>query len=264
MAPFKNYIIDRDEIIGSYEHLHEFYSMYLRNERDVIVWFPPSYFHSHKNFPVLYMHDGQNLFNPHTSFIGYDWKMDETSTILMEDKIIEEFIIVAIYNTKDRLEEYNYFTRKGRNYAFFIIRELKRYIDENFRTLTDAKNTALMGSSMGGLISFQMYWNFPEVFGKAACLSNSFWVDDGAVFDMVKENPEANKNGKLYIDCGSEEKELVGDFKKMCALLKEYGYEENKNLKCEIIEGAKHSEVDWAARAHLPLEFLFGLKNNNP
>jgi len=186
--------------------------------------------------------------------------MDETSTILMEDEIINEFIIVAIYNTKDRLEEYNYFTRKGRNYAFFIIRELKRYIDDHFRTLQSAEHTALMGSSMGGLISFQMYWNFPEVFGKAACLSNSFWVDDGAVFDMVKENPYSNMNGKLYIDCGSEEKELIGDFKKMCTLLKGFGYKENENMMCKIIEGAKHSEVDWAARSHIPLEFLFGRK----
>ncbi len=257
-AAYNKFITDRDEIIGYTQYYHEFYSVYLKNERDIIIWFPPSYLESHKEYPVLYMHDGQNLFNPHTSYIGYDWKIDETATVLMEKNLIEEFIIVGIYNTKDRLEEYNFFTQNGKNYANFIIKELKPYIDEKYRTLTGKNNTAIMGSSMGGLISFQLYWNFPGVFNKAGCLSNSFWVDNGAVFEMVKSNPKIRKNSKLYIDCGTLETELIDDYKKMCELLKDIGYEEEKNLKCFLQEGGRHSEYDWANRVHIPLEFLFG------
>ncbi|OGU36018.1 MAG: hypothetical protein A2068_00185 [Ignavibacteria bacterium GWB2_35_6b] len=257
----KNFEIDfskfnRDEIVGHVEYIHEFYSYNLKNERDIIVWLPPSYSHSHKRYPVLYMHDGQNLFNPQTSFLGYDWKVDETITQLLTKKEIEEIIVVGIYNSKDRLEEYNYFTSKGKSYAQFIIQELKTYIDENFRTKHNASNTAVMGSSMGGLISFQLAWNIPGVFGKAGCLSNSFWVDDKAVFPMVENDSKKIKDIKIYLDCGDCETELINDNTNMYKLLDEIGYKEN--LKWHIEEGGVHSEVDWAKRLHIPLKFLFG------
>ena len=144
------------------------------------------------------MQDGQNLFDPNTSFTGYDWKVDEVLNEMIIEKVIEEIIVVGIYNTKDRIEEYNYFTEKGKKYANFLIRELKPFIDENFRTISKASQNALMGSSMGGLISFQLFWNFPKIFGKAACLSNSFWVNDRKIFSMVKEvNNEFNENEKM-------------------------------------------------------------------
>lgn len=247
---------NRDEIIGHVEYIHEFYSYNLKNERDIIVWLPPSYSHSHKCYPVLYMHDGQNLFNPQTSFLGYDWKVDETITQLLHKNEIEEIIVVGIYNSKDRLEEYNYFTPKGKNYAQFIIQELKSYIDENFRTKHNASNTAVMGSSMGGLISFQLAWNIPGVFGKAGCLSNSFWVDDKAVFPMVENDSKKIKDIKIYLDCGDCETELIKDNTNMFELLDKIGYKEN--LKWHVEEGGVHSEVDWAKRLHIPLKFLFG------
>ena len=246
---------DSDEIIGHVEFIHEFYSYNLKNERDIIIWLPPSYSTSFKRYPVLYMHDGQNLFNPQTSFIGYDWKVDETITRLLNKNEIEEIIVVGIYNTKNRLEEYNYFTAKGKSYAQFIIQELKPQIDETYRTKHDHVNTAVMGSSMGGLISFQLVWNRPDVFGKAGCLSNSFWVDDKAVFPMVKNDSKKIKNIKIYMDCGGSETELIEDNKKMYELLDEIGYKDKMNWHVE--EGAVHSEVDWAKRLHIPLKFLF-------
>lgn len=251
---FSNF--NSDEIIGQVEYIHEFYSCNLKNERDIIVWLPPSYLTSHKRYPVLYMHDGQNLFNPQTSFIGYDWKVDETITQLLNKNEIEEIIVVGIYNTKDRLEEYNYFTAKGKNYAKFIVQELKAHIDENYRTKHSAANTAVMGSSMGGLISFQLVWNMPGVFGKAGCLSNSFWVDNKAVFPMVENNSKKIKDIKLYLDCGDCETELIDDNTNMYKLLYETGYKDN--LKWHVQEGAVHSEVDWAKRLYIPLKFLFG------
>lgn len=249
-------VFNRDEIIGHVEYIHEFYSYNLKNERDIIVWLPPSYINSHKNYPVLYMHDGQNLFNPQTSFLGYDWKVDETITQMLNKNEIEEIIVVGIYNTKDRLEEYNYFTSKGKSYSQFITQELKPHIDENFRTKHNAGNTAVMGSSMGGLISFQLVWNLPRVFGKAGCLSNSFWVDNKAVFPMVENDSKKIKDIKIYLDCGDCETELITDNTNMYELLQETGYKEN--LKWHIEEGGVHSEVDWAKRLHIPLKFLFG------
>ena len=162
-----NYLLNSDDIVGDIEYLHEFYSVNLKNERDIIIWLPPSYLYSQKSYPVLYMQDGQNLFDPNTSFIGQDWKVDEVVSELIKDKLIDEIIVVGIYNSKDRLDEYNYFSEKGKKYANFLIRELKPFIDENYRTIPKASKTAISGSSMGGLISFQLFWNFPKIFAGA-------------------------------------------------------------------------------------------------
>jgi len=248
---------DRDEIIGLTEHHHDFYSRFLKNERDIIIWFPPSYLSSFKYYPVIYMHDGQNLFNPHTSFIGYDWKVDETATKLIKSGKMEEVIIVGIYNTKERLNEYNFFHPEGKAYANFIIRELKPFIDENYRTIQSKDNTAIIGSSMGGLISFQLAWSFPNVFGKCGAMSSSFWVDDRKIFEVVENDPEPKKDLKIYIDCGSAETELIDDTKKMIDLLHNFGYREGREMKSHIEEGAVHSEVDWAKRLNIPFTFLF-------
>jgi len=254
-----NLIVNSNEIIGDIEYLHEYYSTHLKNERDIIIWLPPSYHNSDKDYQVLYMQDGQNLFNPFTSFTGYDWKVDEITTGLINSQQIDETIVVGICNTNDRLNEYNFFTETGKKYARFILRELKPFIDEKYRTVSKASGTAIMGSSLGGLISFQLFWNFPKVFGKAACLSNSFWVDDGEVFKMVNEVNDliTNKN-KLYIDCGTEEKELIGDFRKMVKILNDKEFTEKKNFHYYLDDGSYHTESDWAKRLHIPLKFLFG------
>jgi predicted alpha/beta superfamily hydrolase len=255
----KNYIIDSDEIICHIEYLHEFYSIHLKNERDIIIWLPPSYQYSERSYPVLYMQDGQNLFDPNTSFIGRDWKIDEVTSGLIKDKRIEEIIIVGIYNQKDRIDEYNYFSEKGKKYANFMIKELKPFIDDKYRTIPASFQTALMGSSMGGLISFQLFWNFPNIFGMAACLSNSFWVNDRHVFEMIKNNRHHfGKKNKLYVDCGSEEKELIEDFNRMVKILKKINSETEFHFGSYIDQGSFHTENDWANRLHIPLRFLFG------
>jgi len=250
----------RFEILGQIEYQYQFSSRYLKNERDLIVWLPPSYYKSKKRYPVLYMHDGQNLFNPATSFSGNDWRVDETIELLHEKKLIEEFIVVGIHNTKERLAEYNFFTQEGKYYALFIMNELKTFIDSNYRTKPDSKNTALMGSSMGGLISFQIGWMLPNVFGKIACLSNSFWVDDRMIFEFIQETEIKRKKQKIYIDCGTAEKQLIRDNKRMCALLRRMGVPENNSVYCNFEKDAKHNEVDWANRLYKPLIFLFGRK----
>ncbi len=252
------YIKNCDEILGKVQYHYEFYSRYLKNERDIIVWLPPSYEHGEKSYPVLYLQDGQNMFNPQTSFIGYDWKVDETASGLINGNEINEFIAVGIYNSKDRLEEYNWFTQKGKNYCSFLINELKQFIDDSYRTKKNRNNTAVLGSSMGGLISFQLVWNYERIFGKAACLSNSFWIDEREIFNMVKDDPEKLKDIELYLDCGTGEKELIDDNKEMVELLQSYGYDKDNRLMFYYPEGARHTEQDWAERLHLPLKFLFG------
>jgi len=246
-----------DKIVGNTDLHYNFHSNYLKNDRNIIVWLPPSYEVSDKTYPVLYMQDGQNLFDPKTSYIGYDWRVDETLSKLIKRKKIEEIITVGICNTEDRLEEYNYFTDKGKKYSEFLIGELKPFIDKNYRTKPDKINTAVMGSSMGGLISFQLAWFLPEVFGKAACMSNSFWVSNREIFDKVKIDTRIREKQKIYIDCGLDEKDLIDDIKKMCSLLKEIGTINKNNLYCHFAKGGKHSEIDWAKRLHIPFKFLF-------
>jgi predicted alpha/beta superfamily hydrolase len=251
-----NTIYNQNDIIGDFNHIHDYYSIYTKNERDIIIWLPPSYIESFKKYPVLYIHDGQNIFDPATAFTGYDWKADETADYLIKNNFINEMIIVGIYNTNDRLDEYNIFSSKGEQYANFIIKELKPYIDENYRTLSNAEFTTTIGSSMGGLCSFQLAMKYPNVFGNTCCLSSSFWVDDRGIFDFMKIQNKLN-NIKIYLDCGLNEKQLIKDSLKMCAILKDIGYNSD-NFYCHIDENGHHSEMDWARRLYLPLTFIYG------
>lgn len=257
----ENFMFHRDEIIGEWDHHHDFYSVHLKNERDVIVWLPPTYNSSYKRYPVLYVHDGQNLFNPQTAFIGVDWRIDETVTALIQKKKIREVIVIGIYNTKDRLEEYNMFTRKGKQYSDFIIKELKPFIDDNYRTIKNSENTMVMGSSLGGLISFQLLWYKNNIFGSAACLSSSFWVDNKRMLTEVKRESKPKHPVKIYLDCGSEEKELIEDNKEMMKKLKQIGYAESVDIMTHIEEYGRHTESDWAKRLNIPLEFILRKSN---
>ena len=138
--------------------------------RDIIVWLPLDYeTEPTRRYAVLYMHDGQNIIDPRTSAFGVDWQADETADSLIRSVKIVPFIIVGIYNTADRTAEYSP-TRKGAAYGDFLIRTVKPMIDRNYRTLPDREHTAVACSSMGGLISFMLVWEHPEVFSKVPML----------------------------------------------------------------------------------------------
>jgi|SRR5690554_1206405 len=246
---------NRIKIVGEVKYHKNFYSGYLDNKRDIIIWFPPSYKeNSRKRYPVLYMHDGQNIMDPKTSFAGVDWRVDETVTSLIKEKTIKEIIVVGIYNTKDRMEEYSN-SIKGNKYIQFIIDELKPFIDANYRTLSSRENTAVMGSSMGGLISFYLVWNFPDVFSKAGCLSSSFYFDDEHAIKMVKNYSGPKKNIKIYLDHGEDG--IIGNQRMFCALTKK-GFMIGKDIDYYYAPGAVHNEEAWAERLERPLRFLFG------
>lgn len=244
-------------IIGNVEFHHEIYSQIMDNKRDFFVWLPPGYdLNSSKSFPVLYMHDGQNLIDPKISYAGKDWQVDETVTRLIKEYKIKEIIVVGIYNNKDRLEEYSD-TEKGEKYLKFIIEELKAFVDSKYRTLPDNINTAIMGSSMGGLASFLAVWKHPEVFSMAGCMSSSFYYNDDKVFKMLEEYDGPKKHIKIYIDHGIDG--LIRGQKMFCKLT-QMGYIIGTDLDYYFAPGAEHNETEWAKRLARPLIFFFGRK----
>jgi len=138
----------------SLEYHRKFPSAILGYERDLIVWLPPNYANElDRRYPVLYAHDGQNLFDPATAFAGVAWQLHETAARLIHEKKIEPMIIVGLANTMGRLEEYT--TKRGHKYAAFLIDEVKPFIDKTYLTLPSRQHTSLLGSSLGGLISFE-------------------------------------------------------------------------------------------------------------
>lgn len=244
----------KNKIIGQVKYHQRFKSNYVEKERDIIVWLPPSYNKSVNNYPVLYMHDGQNLMDPKTAYVGYDWRVDEVTTQLIKQNKIHEIIVVGIYNTPDRLEEYSD-SEKGERYRRFIVSELKPFIDENYRTITSRESTAIMGSSMGGLCSMLMILNYSQIFSKAACLSSSFYYHHDKIFRSIQNIKSVKRSVKIYLDSGEDGKY---DAQKMFFELSLRGFKIGEDIDYFYDAGAQHTELDWAKRLDRPLKFFFG------
>ena len=228
--------------------------------RTVLVWLPPGYAEdTGRRYPVLYMHDGQNAFDPSTSFLGVDWQVDEVADSLIRDDVMPAILIVAIYNTVDRGRDYSN-SREGRAYMRFLADSLKPFIDRTYRTQPEAEATATMGSSLGGLISFLLLWNYPEVFGKAACLSPAFIGKHRSAVRMVQEQPAPVEHLRLYIDNGGRglDQRLQTGVDAMLAALRTKGFADGENLMWYRDSTADHNEAAWARRVWRPLLFLFG------
>lgn len=195
------------------------------------------------------------MFDPSTSFAGDDWQLDETVTQLIEEGKLKEIIMIGIYNTDDRTAEYSP-KQKGKEYSKFLIETLKPFIDSNYNTLTDPKNTAVMGSSSGGLISYHLAWEYPEVFSMAGCLSPAFLVDKSEIVKRVKST-DNGKSIKLVILNGTIglETELQPAITDIINVLEEKQF--NK-LIYKIFDGAEHNESAWAKQVEIPLLFFFG------
>ncbi|MGB5530601.1 MAG: alpha/beta hydrolase-fold protein [Ignavibacteriaceae bacterium] len=242
-------------IIGNVEFHREIYSRIMNVKRDFFVWLPAGYDENiARSYPVLYMHDGQNLIDPKASYAGKDWQVDETVTRLIREYKIKEIIVVGIYNNENRLEEYSD-SEKGERYRKFLIEELKAFVDSKYRTLPDNKNTAIMGSSMGGLASFLIAWKHPEVFGMAGCMSSSFYYNDDKVFKMLDEYTGPKKHIKFYIDHGEDG--LIRGQRMFCKLT-QMGYVIGTDVDYFYARGAEHNEKEWAKRLERPLIFFFG------
>ncbi len=237
----------------------QFESKILGNQRDLIVWLPPGYQRQRsKRYPVLYAHDGQNLFDPATAYIGVDWQLGTTAESLILQQRVRPFLIVGIYNTPARQEEYT--PIRGRAYAEFVLREVMPFIDRQYRTAAGRHNTAVMGSSLGGLISFYLGWWHPQVFGMAACLSASWMWQGARVFKDLATLPTPRPRPKLYLDHGSEgvEGDNAAVFHQMRNTLATKGFALGKDLEYFYGVGDRHDEASWARRVWRPLEFFFG------
>lgn len=227
--------------------------------RDIIVWLPPSYDSlKNKRYPVLYMNDGQNIVDPLTSSFGIDWQIDEAADSLTKMHLINEIIIVGIYNSNKRNFEYSK-TYLGDAYMNFIAAELKPFIDSTYRTLDNRKNTAVCGSSLGGLASFMLVWEYDSIFSKAACLSPAFKIDQFDYVTSVENYSGAKKDIKFYIYNGGKgvDEKLQPGIDEMLKALLNRGYETKKDILFTKDNEAEHSESAWAKRVPEMLRFLF-------
>lgn len=222
------------------------------------VFTPPGYQENPlKRYPVLYLQDGQNVFFASESFTGADWRIGETLTLLNAMNVIDKVIAVGIY-PREREQEYTYpgYTAYGR----FVAKSLKPRIDAAFRTLDGPENTAIMGSSLGGVASLYLAWQWPGVFGMTACLSSTFGRRDDLQQRIAVEMP---RKLKIYLDSGWPEDnyEVTRD---MRALLLSRGYREGQELMYFAFPGGLHNEKAWALRSHLPFQYFFGRRHSPP
>ena len=216
----------------------------LGTEKKIRVYLPKSYASSNKKYPVIYMHDAQNLFDKATSYAG-EWSVDETL-----DSINANVIVIGIdHGNEKRIDELTPFPHekhgggKADAYVDFIVKTLKPEIDKKYRTKTNAKNTAIMGSSLGGLVSFYAAIRHPEVFGKAGIFSPSFWFSD-KIYDLV--NSKKKIKTKMYFMAGDSEGDgMVSDLDKMYALLSEKRCDCKGLSKKIVVKGGQHNEKLW-------------------
>ena len=264
------------------------------DSRRVTVWLPSGYAPIGPRHAVLYMHDGQNLFDPETGYGGMEWKLDETLDRLIRDRKVRPTIVVAIWNTPKRLREYvpskafahlppRYMDQVrglyggdplSDGYLKFITRELKPRIDRQFRVNTDQANTAIMGSSMGGLISLYAIDEYPNIFGGAGMMSTHWPMFLPAEGKDLSEGEYAAVSTaferyigpalpspathKLYFDHGSEMLDrLYAPYQaRIDRVVARRGYREGVNWISRNFPGQAHNEVSWASRVEIPLRFL--------
>jgi glycosidase/predicted alpha/beta superfamily hydrolase len=249
--------------------------------RNVEVWLPPGYAaHPAERYPVLYMHDGQNVFDPSTAMGGVDWAVDETMTRLIREGKVRPAIVVAVWNTAKRYQEYmpgrplagttSHSTGFGQTfqnseiisdaYLKFLVTELKPFIDRTYRTRPGRPDTFVMGSSMGGLISAYAMIEYPEVFGGAGCLSTGWPVANGAVIDYLRGHAPDPRTHRFYFDLGTATLDsLFPPWQARAdSAMRAAGYVEGKSFVSRTFVGAEHNERAWRERLEIPLTFLLG------
>lgn len=214
--------------------------------KTIWVYLPKNYENSEKAYPVVYMHDAQNLFDDKTSFVG-EWKVDEYLDTLTQN---ESIIIGIEHGNEKRIDELTpykhekYGGGKGEAYVTFIKNTLKPHIDVAYRTQPEAENTTIFGSSLGGLISFYAAIKYPETFGKAGVFSPSFWFSK-KIYDLVK-SVDISTTSKFYFLVGDKESDtMVPDLDRMVELLKSKGVNDNQ-IEYQIIKDGQHNEKLWS------------------
>jgi predicted alpha/beta superfamily hydrolase len=260
-------------LTGNIRLHRNFHSRHLPDERDIIVYLPPRYDEdTDRRYPVFYLHDGQNVFDAATAFLGQEWHADEIAEDLIRGGAIEPVIIVGIYNAGERrIDEYTP-TRgarthgasggKARLHAAMLVEEIKPFIDAEYRTVATASCTALGGSSLGGLATLYAGLRNPHVFGKLAVLSPSVWWRNGVILRMIRAiQPQASRP-KIWLDVGTAEGDDPGrcleDTRRLRDALVKQGWILGRDLAYFEDTDAAHCEQAWTGRLPRVLRFLFG------
>ena len=253
---------------GQLRKHEKFRSRFLRNQRDLIVYSPPGYDDQPaRHFPVLYLHDGQNLFDGATSFIpGQDWHVGQTADHSIQSGSVAPLIIVGIYNTKARVREYTPTPvpklggGRADRYAKFLIEEVKPFIDREYRTLSGAQHTGIGGSSLGGLVALYVGLKHSPIFGKIAALSPSVWWNQHVILRFAKA-AIVEPRPYIWLDIGTREgPRIVQEVEKFRDVLLEKGWKLGRDLHYERVEGAEHNEAAWAQRVGPFLRFLYPVR----
>ncbi|WP_109832031.1 alpha/beta hydrolase [Reichenbachiella versicolor] len=282
-------------VSGKIERIENFTSDYV-TARNVDIWLPDSYSKA-KKYAVLYMHDGQMLYDAEQGWNKQSWDVDDTASKLMSEGKVKDFIVVGIWNggvtrhpdyfpqkpleslskveldtvtaqlVKAQIIKSPPFATQSDNYLKFLTKELKPYIDQNYSVHTDRSNTYVMGSSMGGLISMYAICEYPDIFGTAACLSThwpgTFVLENNPVpaafIQYLKDNlPDPNSH-RIYFDCGDQTLDaLYPDIqRKVDQVMFDKGYSK-ANWTTEYFPGQAHTEDAWKVRLRIPLEYMLG------
>ncbi|MBK3517449.1 alpha/beta hydrolase [Carboxylicivirga marina] len=266
---------------------HELFDSEYVDARNVDVWLPEGYC-AEKQYAVIYMHDGQMLFDASSTWNKQEWGVDEVMSELMKTKRIRDCIVVGIWNN-DGKRNAEYFPQRAwemqskerqkeilsddkvlnnpagtehgllaNDYLRFIVRELKPFIDAHYSTKSAKTNTFIMGSSMGGLISAYAICEYPGVFGGAICMSTHWPAADGVVLAYIKDNLPNPDTHKIYFDYGTATLDALYEpyQLKVDKMMVERGYKKEKNFKSDKFEGEPHTEEAWNKRLHIPLAFM--------
>ena len=255
---------------------HNLFPSQFVEARNIEVWLPPDY-DPEKSYDVIYIHDGQNVFNDDTSYGGVSWEMDSVMTSLIQQGLIRPAIVVGIWNSQKRFQEYmpNEPYEEIRNirdtienqeeilsdqYLSFIVNELKPFIDKEYSTEPAVSSTYIMGSSMGGLISLYAIMEYPLVFGGAACLSTHWPAVEGVFIDYLPGNLPDPATHKIYFDHGTINLDsLYQPFQsRVDSIMEASGYTIGINWTTLVANGEDHNEDSWRKRLHQPLTFLLG------
>jgi len=254
--------------------LHEFRSRIFRNTRFLRVWLPPGYddpANAGRHYPVLYLNDGQNLFEAATSFTGIEWQVDETGDRLIREGVIPPMILVGLDNAgKNRIREYMphrslhpmMLRVYGSRYPSFLIKEVMPFLARNYRVASGPENTGLGGSSLGALIALYTVSVCPGVIGRLLLESPSLWASNRQIIRQSREVKRWPQ--RIFVATGTSEigrkerdQSVVDDVRELAGVLRRAGVDD-KRLRLIIEEGATHHESAWARRFPEALAFLFG------
>lgn len=249
----------------------------LLGDREILVYLPPGYSQRDSwGYPYALLQDGQNIFDAKSAVFGVEWSVDETAELLIVEQQIEPVILVAVYNSPNRIAEYTPFPDpehgggQGPVYKAFLTQELIPFLEKNYSVSRLAEHRAVIGSSLGGLASLYLSWTAPDVFGCAGVLSPALWWGRRSFITSMAGDEVPVRRPHIWLDAGTHESaidsnnngvpDLIDDLRTLRAILHYHGYRENEDLIYREIEGATHDEASWSQRVADVLKYFFPKK----